>query len=67
MTEPRWQRSSYCEAASSCINLATSADAIHLRESGAPETVLSPTRQRLRPLISAIKAGRFDRAAALVS
>ncbi|MFI9238555.1 DUF397 domain-containing protein [Streptomyces sp. NPDC053079] len=67
MTEPHWQRSSYCEAASSCINLATSADAIHLRESDTPETVLSPTRQRLRPLISGIKAGNFDRAGAPAS
>lgn len=63
-----WQKSSYSEEASSCLYLAASPSGlVHLRESDVPQTVLVTARRRLSPLISGIKAGRFDRAAALVS
>ncbi|MCA6091495.1 DUF397 domain-containing protein [Streptomyces sp. SCA3-4] len=63
MSSPKWQKSSYSEAASSCLYLAAgTTGAIHLRESDTPDTVLTTTPGRLRPLISALKAGSLDRA-----
>ncbi|MCA6091498.1 DUF397 domain-containing protein [Streptomyces sp. SCA3-4] len=58
-----WQKSSYSEEASSCVYVAAAPrGAIHLRESDAPNAVLTTTPDRLRPLISALKAGSLDRA-----
>ncbi|MEU7135291.1 DUF397 domain-containing protein [Streptomyces sp. NPDC046261] len=66
MPESHWQKSTYCEAASSCINLAAGpGGTIHLRESEDPHAIVTTTPDRLRPLVSALKAGRFDRAGAL--
>ncbi|MEU7135292.1 DUF397 domain-containing protein [Streptomyces sp. NPDC046261] len=63
-----WQKSSYSEEASSCLYLAASPSGlVHLRESDIPHAILTTTPDRLHPLISSIKAGRFDRAAALAS
>ncbi|MEU5052634.1 DUF397 domain-containing protein [Streptomyces sp. NPDC021096] len=68
MNALNWQKSSYSEYGSSCVYLAASpAGSIHLCESDTPHAVLSTIPDRLHPLISGIKAGRFDRAAALVS
>ncbi|MCA6091496.1 DUF397 domain-containing protein, partial [Streptomyces sp. SCA3-4] len=51
------------EEASSCVYVAAAPrGAIHLRESDAPNAVLTTTPDRLRPLISALKAGSLDRA-----
>ncbi|MCD9141801.1 DUF397 domain-containing protein [Streptomyces albireticuli] len=53
-----WQKSSYSQEASSCVYVAaTPRGTIHLRESEAPEAILTTTPDRLRPLISHIKAG----------
>ncbi|GAA0328444.1 DUF397 domain-containing protein [Streptomyces blastmyceticus] len=53
-----WQKSSYSEAASSCIYLAaTTTGTIHLRESDFPEAIITTTPDRLLPLISHIKSG----------
>ncbi len=61
MTELRWHRSSHCEAGSSCVYLAAGPKGtIHLRESDEPHIVLTTTRARLNPLISAIKAGTLS-------
>lgn len=60
MTTLNWQKSSYSEAASSCVYIA-STGVIHLRESDTPDTVITTTPQRLRPLISRIKSGALDR------
>ncbi|MCA6091497.1 DUF397 domain-containing protein, partial [Streptomyces sp. SCA3-4] len=44
MSSPKWQKSSYSEAASSCLYLAAgTTGAIHLRESDTPDTVLTTT------------------------
>lgn len=66
MSQPHWQKSSYSEYGSSCVYLAASpAGSIHLCESETPHTILTTAPERLRPLISGIKAGSFDRAGAL--
>ncbi|MEV5238115.1 DUF397 domain-containing protein [Streptomyces cinnamoneus] len=63
MSPLAWQKSSYSEEASSCVYVAAGpTGAIQLRESDAPNTVLTTTPDRLRPLISCIKAGSLDRA-----
>ncbi|WP_447037803.1 DUF397 domain-containing protein [Streptomyces sp. DSM 118878] len=58
-----WQKSSYSSQASSCIYIATAATTphppaqppIHLRESDAPQTILTTTPAPLAALISALK------------
>ncbi|MGW1073898.1 DUF397 domain-containing protein [Streptomyces sp. NPDC002537] len=61
-TLTRWQKSSYSEAASSCIYLAEApAGAVQLRESETPESILAVSPTRLRALISRIKANKLDR------
>ncbi|MEU1307969.1 DUF397 domain-containing protein [Streptomyces cinnamoneus] len=61
MSSPKWQKSSYCEAASSCLYLAAAPNRlIRSREGDAPDNVLTTTPNRLRPLISAIKANAYD-------
>ncbi|MBT2383507.1 DUF397 domain-containing protein [Streptomyces sp. ISL-11] len=58
----RWQKSSFSEAASSCIYLAEArTGTIHLRESDTPEAILTTTPDRLRHLISRIKGGTLTR------
>ncbi|MEV5238114.1 DUF397 domain-containing protein [Streptomyces cinnamoneus] len=61
MSSPQWQKSSRCEAASSCIRVASSGGAIHLHESDARDVVLTTTPARLRPLISALKTNHLVR------
>lgn len=54
-----WQKSTYSGDASNCVNVAASApDTIHLRESDAPEVILTTTTDRLRHLIHTLKSAR---------
>ncbi|MEU8567601.1 DUF397 domain-containing protein [Streptomyces pathocidini] len=56
-----WQKSSYCQGASNCIHLAAAPDgAIRLRESEAPDVIVTTTPTALGALIRAAKAGEFD-------
>ena len=59
-----WQKSSYSSQASSCIYIASDTDTtpqdpsptpIHLRESDAPQTILTTTPTPLAALISVLK------------
>ncbi|GAA0328451.1 hypothetical protein GCM10010319_00530 [Streptomyces blastmyceticus] len=62
MPSRNWQKSSYSEYGSSCVHLAIGRDgAIHLYESDAPDTILTTTPNKLRPLISRIKAHTLTR------
>ncbi|MBU3865993.1 DUF397 domain-containing protein [Streptomyces sp. 4503] len=61
MNPASWRQSSYCQESASCVNVAEGEhNTILLRESEHPEVILSTTRKRLRALIRAAKAGRFD-------
>lgn len=63
MSEITWQKSSYSTQGdgNSCIELAAiGPDAIAVRESDDPGTVMTTTPAKLRPLLHAIKAGEFD-------
>lgn len=60
MTELTWQKSTYSQEASSCVNIATAPDGtIRLRESDDPEVTLSTTRTQLGTLIRAVKNTRL--------
>ncbi|KRV51261.1 hypothetical protein AQ490_00360 [Wenjunlia vitaminophila] len=61
MPDLNWKKSSYSERASSCLYLAATPDGtIKLRESDAPEVVLTTRSATLGALIRGIKAGEFD-------
>ncbi|MBB5938326.1 DUF397 domain-containing protein [Streptomyces zagrosensis] len=56
-----WQKSSYCQEANNCINLAATPDGtIHLRESEAPAVVIRTTVGPLGSFVRAIKAGELS-------
>jgi hypothetical protein len=56
-----WQKSSYCAEASSCVNVAATPNgAIRLRESEAPDVIVTTTPEKLRAFIRGVKAGAFD-------
>ncbi|MET8683911.1 DUF397 domain-containing protein [Streptomyces sp. NPDC004732] len=56
MTELAWQKSTYSQEASSCVNIATAPDGtIRLRESDDPDVILRTTRTQLGTLICAVK------------
>ncbi|MEV0262610.1 DUF397 domain-containing protein [Streptomyces sp. NPDC050617] len=55
-----WQKSSYSNEGANCIYVAaTSGGAVHVRESDAPESVLTTRPEVLRTLISGIKSGKI--------
>jgi hypothetical protein len=56
MTELNWQKSTYSEAASSCVYLAaTPAGTILLRESDEPEVILTTGPGQLGALIAILR------------
>ena len=60
MTTKDWQKSSYSGDASNCLYVAAVGDSIKIRESGAPDTIITTTRENLRAFILGVKAGEFD-------
>ncbi|WP_432252182.1 DUF397 domain-containing protein [Streptomyces sp. HNM1019] len=57
-----WRKSSYSgDAANNCVELTRIPDAILLRESDEPQTVIATTPDALQALTRAARAGRFDR------
>ncbi|MFH8408217.1 DUF397 domain-containing protein [Streptomyces sp. NPDC018019] len=70
MHDYQWQKSSYSNAAVNCVNIAAAPDGtLRLRESDAPEVILSATRGGLAAFLAVIKgegavpAGRRGREA----
>nr|WP_281181032.1 DUF397 domain-containing protein [Streptomyces varsoviensis] len=56
-----WQNSSYSAQGANCLNVAAAAPAvIKLRESDAPDVIVTTTPASLRTFIQAAKAGRYD-------
>ncbi|MDF3292742.1 DUF397 domain-containing protein [Streptomyces silvisoli] len=58
-----WQKSSYSDRAANCVNVAISSGRtprIHLRESDAPEAIVTTTPAHLASLLQKIKAGELD-------
>ncbi|MEU5188644.1 DUF397 domain-containing protein [Streptomyces klenkii] len=54
-----WQKSSYSGNAANCLYVAATPGAIRLRESDAPDLILTASPAALRALIHAAKAGRL--------
>lgn len=62
MTAQTWQKSSYCEAGSTCVHIAaTSTGEILLHESEYPKEILATTPGSLSALMSRIKKGPLMR------
>ncbi|MGO4424492.1 DUF397 domain-containing protein [Streptomyces sp. MCAF7] len=61
MSARDWQKSSYSAQGNACLYVSSTADAtIRLRESDAPDTILTTTPTALRSLIRSAKAGHLD-------
>ncbi|MFF3764410.1 DUF397 domain-containing protein [Streptomyces sp. NPDC001922] len=61
MQTPEWHKSSYCAEGNNCLNLAAGPDGtILLRESEAPDVIVTTTPDKLRAFILGVKAGEFD-------
>jgi hypothetical protein len=56
-----WQKSSFSSTGDNCVEIAPRPGGVAIRESDAPETVISASRVRLAALLDGSKAGRFDR------
>ncbi|MFI1680915.1 DUF397 domain-containing protein [Streptomyces sp. NPDC020607] len=62
MTELTWQKSTYSQEASSCVNIVAAPDGTtHLRESDDPEVVLTTSPSQLSALIRAVKDASRER------
>jgi hypothetical protein len=60
MPQLHWQKSTFSENRANCVELAGSGDRIHLRESDAPDAIVTTDRAALGALLLGIKAGKFD-------
>lgn len=61
MTSYHWQKSSYSGNAANCLYLAVDDDGTaRLRESDAPDVIISTSAERLSALLLNIKQGRFS-------
>ncbi|MET8915859.1 DUF397 domain-containing protein [Streptomyces sp. NPDC004610] len=57
----QWQKSSFStDAEGDCLELATRGDAILLRESEDPESIVTTTPVKLAAFLAGVKAGEFD-------
>jgi hypothetical protein len=62
MSAPEWQQSSFSsgDGSTNCVELAMTADAVCLRESDDPATVLIAHPARMAALLSHIRATHLD-------
>ncbi|MGO4755313.1 DUF397 domain-containing protein [Streptomyces sp. 2MCAF27] len=55
-----WRKSSFSTSGANCVELATTHDRIHIRESDDPDTAIRTTPATLRRFIRAVKTGGLD-------
>ncbi|WFB08554.1 DUF397 domain-containing protein [Streptomyces sp. LX-29] len=61
MAENTWQRSSFCGGGgNNCIEVRPEGGLIQMRESQAPDTVITMTRAQLAAFVHGAKAGEYD-------
>ncbi|MFD7450075.1 DUF397 domain-containing protein [Kitasatospora sp. NPDC059827] len=60
MHDPAWQKSSYCGANDTCVEVRTVGSAIEIREFDESHLVLRTTPAALAALLQGIKATEFD-------
>ncbi|MBT2382441.1 DUF397 domain-containing protein [Streptomyces sp. ISL-11] len=63
MPTNNWQKSSYSHEGANCLYVASAGDGvIRLRESDAPDIILTATRPELDALVRSLRAGQLVRA-----
>ncbi|MFH9354368.1 DUF397 domain-containing protein [Kitasatospora sp. NPDC017646] len=60
MNSSEWQKSSFSEAASNCVEVRAREGVVELRESDDGEVVIRATPTTFAKLLQAAKAGEFD-------
>ncbi len=61
MTDLKWRKSSFStDVGANCVELATTPNGIHIRESDEPDAVLRTSPAALRSFIRAVKTARLD-------
>ncbi|GAB7182750.1 DUF397 domain-containing protein [Kitasatospora sp. Ki12] len=60
MTGSAWQKSSFSEAASNCVEVRALAGAIELRESDEGDVIVRTTHSKFADFLRGAKAGEFD-------
>ncbi|MDJ0344627.1 DUF397 domain-containing protein [Streptomyces sp. H10-C2] len=62
MSEINWQKSSYSGQGdgADCVELATVAGTIRLRESDDPQAIVTTTPAKLKAFLLGVQTGRFD-------
>lgn len=60
MSNSEWQKSSFSEAASNCVEVRVLEGAIELRESDEGDAIVRTTRLMFAELLQATQAGEFD-------
>ncbi|MFF2142563.1 DUF397 domain-containing protein [Kitasatospora sp. NPDC058190] len=60
MNSSEWQKSSFSEAASNCVEVRAREGVIELRESDEGDVIVRTTRPSLADFLQGAKAGEFD-------
>ncbi|MET8623274.1 DUF397 domain-containing protein [Kitasatospora sp. NPDC004669] len=60
MNSSEWQKSSFSEAASNCVEVRAREGVIELRESDEGDVIVRTTRLNLADFLQGAKAGEFD-------
>ncbi|MFD9684816.1 DUF397 domain-containing protein [Kitasatospora sp. NPDC059088] len=60
MHQLNWQKSSYSNDQTNCVEIASAGELVYLRESDDPSIVVTTTRTKLNAWIQGAKAGEFD-------
>ncbi|MFG2846176.1 DUF397 domain-containing protein [Kitasatospora sp. NPDC048296] len=60
MHQLNWQKSSFSNDQTNCVEIASSGELVYIRESDDPTTIVTTTRAKLNAWINGAKAGEFD-------
>ncbi|MFI9364340.1 DUF397 domain-containing protein [Kitasatospora sp. NPDC053057] len=60
MSQLTWQKSSFSGDQANCIEIASDAEHVYIRESDDPTHIVTTTRAKLHAWINGAKAGEFD-------
>ncbi len=60
MTSSAWQKSSFSEAASNCVEVRVLEEVVELRESDDGDVIVRTTRLRFADFLQGAKVGEFD-------
>ncbi|MFJ9843894.1 DUF397 domain-containing protein [Kitasatospora sp. NPDC101155] len=60
MNSSEWQKSSFSEAASNCVEVRAREGVVELRESDEGDVIVRTTRLKFAKFLQATKAGEFD-------